>query len=123
MAFLVPSDLDPFATIAPDKAQAMIDDAEAMAVLAAPCITVVGFAHTTALRAILRAAVLRWHEAGSGAFQAKTIGPFGETYDTRQDRRGMFWPTEVAALQNLCATNKGGAYSVSLAGPDPAPVV
>jgi hypothetical protein len=119
--FLDASDLIPFAEVDSVKADAMIADAEAMAVLAAPCITAVGFAHGDAVRAILRGAVLRWNIAGDGALQAKTIGPFGETYDTRQERRGMFWPSEVVALQNLCATYQGGVYSVSLAGPDPDP--
>jgi hypothetical protein len=70
------------------------------------------------VRAILRGAVLRWNEAGSGALSAQTAGPFGQTIDTRQERRGMFWPSEIVALQNLCSTNQGGSYSVSLAGPD-----
>ena len=123
MAFLETIDLAPFATIADDKAQAMIADAEAMAVLAAPCITAVGFAHADAVKAILRGAVLRWNESGTGALQAQTAGPFGQTLDTRQERRGMFWPSEIVQLQNLCADSQGGVYTVSLAGPDPTPLV
>ena len=117
--FLNVNDLAPFATIEFAKAEAMIDDAEAMALLAAPCIATEGFAHTTAVRAILRGAVLRWNESGSGALQSQTAGIFGQTLDTRQERRGMFWPSEIVALQNLCGTTAGGVYSVSLAGPDP----
>lgn len=117
--FLAPVDLDPFATIDVAKAEAMIEDAEAMALLAAPCIGTAGFAHTSAVKAILRGAVLRWNDSGSGALQAQQAGPFGQTLDTRQERRGMFWPSEIVALQSLCATNQGGVYSVSLAGPDP----
>ena len=120
--FLDSSDLDPFATVDPVKADAMIEDAEAMAVLAAPCITAVGFANGAAVKAILRGAILRWNDTGSGAFQQQSAGPFGVTVDTRQERRGMFWPSEIASLQNLCATNQGGVYSVSLAGPDPDPL-
>lgn len=116
--FLTVNDLAPFATIGLAKAEAMIDDAEAMAVLAAPCINDVGFAYGTAVKAILRGAVLRWNDSGSGALQAQTAGPFGQTLDTRQERRGMFWPSEIVALQSLCAS-RGGVYSVSLAGPDP----
>lgn len=118
MVFLVPDDLAPFATIDAAKAQAMIDDAEAMAVLAAPCITAAGFANQAAVKAILRGAVIRWNDAGSGALQAQQAGPFGQTLDTRQERRGMFQPSEIVALQSLCADAQGGAYSVSLAGPD-----
>lgn len=121
MAFLTTDDLAPFATIDTAKAQAMIDDAEAMAVLAAPCITALDFTNGAAVKAILRGAVLRWNDAGSGALQAKTSGPFSETYDNRQERRGMFWPSEIVQLQSLCAGAEGGIYSVSLAGPDPLP--
>lgn len=123
MTFLEPDDLSPFATIDEIKAQAMIDDAEAMAVLAAPCITATDFAHADAVRAILRGAVLRWNESGTGALQAQTAGPFGQTLDTRQERRGMFWPSEIVALQNLCADAQGGVYTISLAGPDPVAVI
>lgn len=114
--FLTFEDLTPFAVIDEAKAWAMIEDAEAMAVLAAPCITAEGFAQTTAVRAILRGAVIRWNEAGSGALQAQTAGPFGQTLDTRQERRGMFWPSEIVQLQSLCADAQGGVYTVSLAG-------
>lgn len=111
-------DLEPFASIADEKAEAMIEDALALAALVAPCITADDFANDGAAKAILRGAILRWNEAGSGAFQSTNAGPFGATVDTRQARRGMFWPTEIVQLQSLCAVNQGGAYSVSLAGPD-----
>lgn len=119
MVFLTTADLTPFAEIDAAKAQAMIDDAEAMAMLAAPCITAEGFTNTAAVKAILRGAVIRWNDSGSGALQAQTAGPFGQTLDTRQERRGMFWPSEIVQLQNLCADSQGGVYTVSLAGPDP----
>jgi hypothetical protein len=117
-AFLDVNDLAAFAEIPSAKAVAMIEDAEAMALLAAPCISAEGFAHTGAVRAILRGAVLRWNEAGTGALQSQNAGIFGQTLDTRQERRGMFWPSEIVALQGLCANAQGGTYSVSLAGPD-----
>ena len=120
--FLTVDDLAPFASIPEEKAEAMIDDAEAMAVLAAPCITAEGFTNTAALRAILRGAVLRWNDAGTGALQSQSAGPFSAQMDTRQERRGMFTTTEVVALQNLCADAQGGIYTVSLAGPDPDPL-
>lgn len=116
--FLSVADLEPFAAIDAVKAEAMIEDAEAMALLAAPCIAAEGFAHSAALRAILRGAVLRWNEAGTGALQSQNAGIFGQTLDTRQERRGMFWPSEIVQLQGLCANAQGGTYSVSLAGPD-----
>lgn len=117
--FLTVDDLAPFATIDAVKGEAMIEDAEAMALLAAPCIAAAEFTHAAALRAILRGAILRWNEAGTGALQSQTAGIFGQTVDTRQERRSMFWPSEIVALQSLCGTTRGGVYSVSLAGPDP----
>lgn len=106
--FLTPADLAPFATIDAAKATAMIEDAEAMAALAAPCITDPEFTANTALSAalvaILRAAILRWHDAGSGAVTQQGAGPFQQTIDTRTVRRGMFWPSEITQLRDLCAT-------------------
>jgi hypothetical protein len=111
---LTPADLVPFAEISEAKAQAMIDDALAYAALVAPCILDDDFEYAAAAKAILRGAVLRWNEAGTGALQQQTAGPFGETYDTRQARRGMFWPSEIEALQQLCIDGNpsGGAFEI-----------
>lgn len=118
MTFLSVEDLEPFASIEYDKALAMIDDAEALAALAAPCIMAEDFDKPAAVKAILRGAVIRWHESGSGALQSQTVGPFGQSLDTRMDRRGMFWPSEIIQLQSLCSGTEGGVYTVSVAGPD-----
>ena len=104
---LTPADLEPFADIESTKAQAMIDDALALAARVAPCILTAGFEHDAAAKAILRGAVLRWHEAGSGALQARTVGSVSEQLDTRQQRRGMFWPSEITDLERLCADATG----------------
>lgn len=117
MAFLEPSDLEPFASIDATKAAVMIEDAEAMAVLVAPCIAAQGFTNAAAVKAILRGAILRWNDSGSGAFQSQNAGPFGVSMDTRQERRGMFWPSEITQLQGLCAVTGGSNYTTSLAGP------
>ena len=111
-------DLAPFAVIDDAKAEAMISDAVAMAALVAPCILTDTFEQHGAARAIIRGAILRWNDAGSGAAQQVQSGPFGMTVDTRQNRRGMYWPSEIVSLQSLCAGAQGGVYSVSLAGPD-----
>lgn len=121
MVFLVVDDLLAFAPdIDPVRAQAMIDDAEAMAVLAAPCITADPATLTApqlaALKAILRGAILRWNDAGTGALAAQTAGPFGQTLDTRQQRRGMFWPSELQQLRDLCGATPAGAFSVDTLG-------
>ena len=115
------SDLAPFASIADDKAQAMIEDATAMAALVAPCldssvISDLSESKANAVRAILRGAVLRWHEAGTGALSQQSAGPFAQTIDTRQERRGMFWPSEIEQLQRICAgTLKSGAFQIDTA--------
>lgn len=135
--FIQPSHLAPFATIEAAKATEMIADAEAMAILAAPCLPglydtpdgeteadrAVRQAKLHGVIAILRGAILRWNEAGTGALAARstTVGPFGqsETIDTRQQRRSMFWPSEIAQLQSICAAEdatRGKAYAVDTVG-------
>ena len=105
--YLTPDDLAPFATIEAAKAAAMIADAEAMAGSVAPCLadatTPLTQAQIAAVRAVLRRAVLRWHDLGNGAVTQRTTGPFGETVDTsRNSPRGLFWPAEIADLQAVC---------------------
>lgn len=112
-----PADLEPFATIDEVKAQAMIDDALAMARLVAPCIDTAEFEHAGAAKAVIRGAILRWHDSGSGAVSQRTAGPFGETIDTRQTRRSMFWPSEIEQLQKMCqAADSGGAWGYDALG-------
>lgn len=115
---LIPADLAPFATIPEAKALAMIEDALAMAARVAPCIITDEFEYTAAAKAILRGAVLRWHDAGSGAVTQQQVGPFGQSIDTRQQRRGMFWPTEIEQLQDLCRGPEApsGAFDVDTVG-------
>lgn len=62
---------------------------------------------------ILVGAVIRWAQAGSGAFQSQTAGPFGVTLDTRQRVGFNLWPTEITQLQDICKNGlKAKAYSV-----------
>lgn len=99
---LTNADLAPFATIDADKADAMIADALAMAARVAPCIAESTFTYEAAAKAILRGAILRWHDAGTGAVTQQGAGPFQMSVDNRQQRRGMFWPSEIQQLQELC---------------------
>jgi hypothetical protein len=109
-------DLEPFATIEESKAEAMISDAVAMATLIAPCITDEEFAHADAAKAVIRGAILRWHDSGTGAMSAQVAGPFQQTFDTRQPRRSLFWPTEIESLQKMCQdSTEGGAWSYDTA--------
>jgi hypothetical protein len=113
---LTPADLAPFATISELKAKEMIEDALGMAEVHAPCINAPEFAHRRAAKAILRGAILRWHEAGAGAAVTKNAGIYGQTVDTRQPRKAMFFPSEIDQLRKLCRPDddNGGAYSVDL---------
>jgi hypothetical protein len=96
------SDLTPFAQIDSAKASAMIEDAIALAARVAPCILRDDFAYESAARAVLRGAILRWNEDGAGAVVQQSAGPFAQSIDNRQQRRGMFWPQEIEQLQDLC---------------------
>lgn len=109
---LVPEDLAPFAEIPQPKAEAMIEDALALAARVAPCITDPDFAATAAAKAIIRGAILRWNDAGSGALTSEQLEDYRYTTDSRQPRRGMFWPSEIEQLQELCRTSgPSGAFS------------
>lgn len=64
---------------------------------------------------VLLGAVKRWAEAGAGAFQSQNAGPFGVTVDTRQRTGFNLWPSEIEALQDICAVSDdttGKAFAV-----------
>lgn len=121
------TDLSAFAIIDPVKAAAMIEDATAQAIITAPCLTgTLTEVQALAVKGILRAAILRWNDAGSGAkvTQQTAAGPFSssETFDTSNQRRGVFWPSEITALQRICKSvpspygvDMGGASAAHLA--------
>lgn len=105
-------DLLPFApNIDEAKAEAMIEDALALAAVVAPCILDPAFENPGAAKAILRGAVLRWNESGSGAIVSQAAGPFSQTVDTSNPRKSLFWPSEIEQLQKLCSL-KSGAFAV-----------
>ena len=109
--FLTPADLAPFADIDEAKAAAMIEDVEARAAQAAPCITTPEFLadepRTGAVRAILRQAVLRWNDAGTGVFTQLGAGPYQASSDNRQERKALLWPSEISDLRDICASFSG----------------
>jgi hypothetical protein len=116
MALLEADDLTPFATIDADEAEAMVADAIALATLAAPCLgDVLTALQESQAKAVLRSAVLRWHESGSGATSQNVAGPFQQTV-TPLARKSLFWPSEIDALRNICkSATSGGAFSVDTA--------
>lgn len=117
MALLEVSDLTPFATIDPAKAGAMVADAIALATMVAPCLAGESLTplQASAAKAILRGAVLRWNDSGSGAVSQQTAGPFQMSIDTKQARRTMFWPSEITELQRICKGATGGAFGIDTA--------
>ena len=94
--------------------ETMVAGANASASRVAPCLTwdgsETGKPPATAdqlaeARLILVGMIQRWCEAGSGALQAQTAGPFGITVDTRQKSSGYRpWPSEIADLQGICSS-------------------
>lgn len=101
-------------------AEIWIRDGMALAKRVAPCIDDEEFPFADAAAAIIRGAILRWADSGSGAISQKTrvAGPFTstDTFDTRQKRRTLFFPTEISELQKLCQdANSGGAFAIDTA--------
>lgn len=102
-----------------DDAETLIDDAESLAMLSAPCLRsgpgeLKDYQYKAA-RAIMRGAVLRWSEAGNGSVQQQSAGIFSMT-TTPQARRNSYWPSEKEDLQKICRdANAGKAYSISTA--------
>lgn len=118
-----PADLEPFATIEQTKAEAMIEDALAVAGQVAPCLfeDELDPKKAAAAKAVIRRAILRWNDAGTGAAQSLTALGFSQTLDTRQQpSRGLFWPSEVTELQDICkadtATSEAWSYDTISTG-------
>ena len=98
-----------------------IEDAEAMALLAAPCLSGALSAEQSAgLRAILREALMRWKDVGTGAVTQQQAGPWMQSIDTTKQRRGMFWPSELDQLRALCGTRTLRAFDIDTMPPDAA---
>lgn len=120
--FLDPSDLANFAEIESGKAGDMIEDAEAQAFLIAPCIAdlTVDSLKFKAVKAILRAAILRWNNAGDGGVTTTQdgAGPFQQmtVLDNTKTRIGAFWPSEIERLQSVCKDDSAkGIFSLDTA--------
>lgn len=100
--------------------EAMVAGANAKASRVAPCLAstdpVPSADQLAEAKLTLVGAVKRWADAGSGALQSQTAGPYGITVDTRQRTGFNLWPSEITGLQDICAA--GGekkAFSVDTA--------
>lgn len=115
---IVKTDL-PVSVQSAELVDVMVDGANAKAARIAPCLasteTPPNADQLAEARLILIGAVKRWADAGSGALQQQTAGPFSQTLDTRQRPGFNLWPSEIEQLQALCATEKAGAFSIDTA--------
>ena len=103
------SDL-PTALQSAESIELMIDGANAIAARVAPCLASDDPSPSddqiVEARLILLGMIARWVEAGSGAVQQQTAGPFSMMVDTRQKSSGYRpWPSEVNDLQTICQTS------------------
>ena len=94
-----------------------IAGANARASRVAPCLASTDPAPTADqiadAKLILVGAVLRWSQAGSGAAQSQTAGPYAFTVDTRQSTGFRLWPSEITDLQGICkSADDARAYGV-----------
>ena len=89
----------------------------------APCLVATGedaptYNQVAEAKLILLGAIKRWAEAGSGALQSQTAGPFSAVQDTRQRTGYALWPSEITNLQAICKTEGGQsrqAFSIDTA--------
>ena len=116
------SDL-PTAVQTAEMVDAMVAGANAKASRVAPCLGWDGtvtdqpaptVAQLAEAKLILIGAIRRWAEAGSGAIQQETAGPFGMTIDTRQRTGYNLWPSEITDLQAVCSTGSAGRQAFSI---------
>lgn len=98
-----------------------IADAWARALSIAPCLGELTFppvgkeeVKTAEVKAVLRAIILRWHEAQAGGQTGKTMmaGPYQQSVqlDARPKRGYTLQPSEIVDLQRLCQ-KKGRPFS------------
>ena len=95
--------------------------ANARASRVAPCLDATTPAPTAdqlaEAKLILIGAVIRWSQAGSGAFQSKTVGPMSVTVDNRQRGGFNLWPSEITQLQDICKNgSESKAFSIDTVG-------
>jgi hypothetical protein len=114
---LTSADLVPFGVIETAKAQAMIDDVLAIAARVAPYAFEDNFEYPEAAKAILRGAVLRRNDAGSGGIvqRQRTDGPFTRSETVDQKRTDILTEEERDALKELHTGEAKSAFSIDTA--------
>lgn len=111
-------DLIPFApNLSEDKAEVMIIDALALAARVAPCLLgdELPEADAAAAKAILRGAILRWNDQGTGEQPQLVAGIFQMNPSQGQPRRSLLLPSEIKDLTAICGgSSPRRAYMVDL---------
>lgn len=112
VAFLTVDDLRALTTAPTDALAVMIADVEASAVSVAPCLDgTLSDSARAAVVAVLRGAALRWADYSTRDDRQMTAGPFtlgqAPVSGAASERRALLWPSEVQALQRICAEATG----------------
>lgn len=92
----------------------MVAAANARALRVAPCLSSPTPEQFAEVRLLLVGAIRRWVDAGSGAIQQQTAGPFSMSVDTRQRGGFNLWPSEITELQAICSTGPTGRQAFSI---------
>lgn len=104
-----------------ELAEVMIADALALAARVAPCILgdTLSADDEAAAKAVIRQAIRRWHDSGSGAYVQQTAGPISVVTDNRQSYKWLFTRPEEALLAGLCDTGaRRKAFMVDMLPPE-----
>lgn len=118
MAYLSAADLAPFTTAPVDVLAIIVTDLESVAIASAPCLAdsaALTAAQYGAVVAIIRSAALRWAAAQDGTERQLVAGPYSvgpAGGRSSEYRRPLLWPSEIAALQRVCA----GTYRRAVSG-------
>lgn len=103
---LTPADLKTFVPGLTDAmAQELIDTTLARLRRKYPCLFEPGLSEDDELtaRGIIRDAILRRIDSGSGAVQSEKKGPFDTVYLPPDKRHGLFTEADVTELTSICA--------------------
>lgn len=100
-----------------EELEILIEDAEAIAALYAPCITSPVFKQRAAAKAIIRKAIVydvKAQEEGNNVVRERT-GPYDVEYRTPTRSGAFYSKQQVEALKALCPQAAGGVQSIKFA--------
>lgn len=117
--YLTPADLAPLIETDPERLAVLIADAETFAVMAAPPLatpTDLSDTQRAQVKTVLRRAVVREADSGTGAKITEQAGPYGYTVDTRTAGRVSFLTDdEQDALRSIVGlTRSHAAFTVDV---------